>query len=159
MTNLYEAIAKLHEIYTEESINNFLKNDRDKCKYKNETSWKAFVKNSKYLVKKPIENNEDIIYFSNDLPMPNWKIYVIADYLRMIYEIELTKEERNYFEVALAYLIHYKKVPFENIKVAIKNLIPLKDKFMQKFKTAKSLKTKEAEETIEKMLIEYESEI
>lgn len=159
MANLYEAIAKLHETYTEESINNFLKNDWDKCKYKNEASRKAFVKNSKYLVKKPIENNEDIIYFSNDLPMPNWKIYVIADYLRMIYEIELTKDERKYFEIALAYLFYYKKVPFENIKAAIKNLIPLKDKFMQKFKSAKSLKTKEAEETIEKMLIEYESEI
>lgn len=152
-------IDGLETRYTKKSIKNFVEYEWNNCYLKNKRNFDLFVKKSLYLKEKPIENNEDIIYFSNDLPMPNWKIYVIADYLRMIYEIELTRDERKYFEIALAYLFYYKKVPFENIKVAIKNLIPLKDKFMQKFKSAKSLKTKEAEETIEKMLIEYESEI
>lgn len=146
-----DALAKK---YTRKSIQDFLKNDWAKVRYPNENSWNAFVKNTEYLKEKEDES-EDVIYMANGLPMPSWKIYVIADYLRMIYEIELTKDEREYFEVALAYLFYYKNVPFENIKEAIKKLIPLKEKFMKKFKSAKSLNTDEAKEIIKKMTNEY----
>ena len=109
-------------------------------------------------MKEKQDESEDVIYMANGLPMPSWKINVIADYLRMIYEIELTKDEREYFEVALAYLFYYKNVPFENIKEAIRKLIPLKENFMKKFKSAKSLNTDEAKEIIKKMTSEYNKE-
>ncbi len=146
-----DALAKK---YTRKSIQEFLKNDWAKVRYPNENSWNAFVKNTEYLKEKEDES-EDVIYMANGLPMPNWKIYVIADYLRMVYEIELSDEERTYFEVALTYLSYYKNVPFGNIKEAIRKLIPLKEKFMKKFKSAKSLNTDEAKEIIKKMTDEY----
>ena len=149
-----EALAKK---YTRKSIQDFLKNDWAKVRYPNENSWNAFVKSTEYLKEKQDES-EDVIYMANGLPMPSRKIYVIADYLRMIYEIELTKDEREYFEVALAYLFYYKKVPFENIKEAIRKLIPLKENFIKKFKSAKSLNTDEAKEIIKKMTNEYNKE-